>query len=133
MGEDGIFFMTFEDFCEYFNEINFCNLLEKPNYEVETFTPDSKNGNIHVLNVKTEGDYMIQLHQSIEKEVAKKSKNRESAQRESIPEEVKEENKEEGYGEKVEEAPERVHHEYNQNEELGESNAAKSFVKEYKH
>ena len=32
MGEDGIFFMDYSDFCEYFNDINFCELLEKPTY-----------------------------------------------------------------------------------------------------
>ena len=43
---------------------------------------------------------MIQLHQSIEKEVVRKSKNRQSV--ESKPEEIKEEKKEEeGFGEKI--------------------------------
>ena len=28
---DGMFFMHYSDFCDYFNEVHFCNMLEKPN------------------------------------------------------------------------------------------------------
>lgn len=59
MGEDGIFFMTYDDFCDYFNDVNFCHLLNKPTYEVETFKPDTKNGNIYKLNVKNTDEYII--------------------------------------------------------------------------
>lgn len=45
--------MQYEDFCENFNEINFCNLLENPKYEVEEFEPDGKHGSIYMFNVKT--------------------------------------------------------------------------------
>ena len=67
MGEEGIFFIFYEDFCDYFNDINFCHLLEKPTYEVENFKPDSKHGNYYKINVKTTEEYIIELHQSNEK------------------------------------------------------------------
>lgn len=75
MGEDGIFYMDYEDFCDFFNEINFCHLLEKPTYEVEEFKPDGKHGTIYMFNVKNEDDYIIELHQSNEKELKKSSSN----------------------------------------------------------
>lgn len=49
---DGLFYMLYEDFCHYFNEVHFCYMLEKAIYEVEPMYADGKHGSIFTLNVK---------------------------------------------------------------------------------
>lgn len=54
MGNDGVFFMKYEDFCQYFNEVNVCHLMEKSAYEVEEMYADAKDGTYFMFNVKEE-------------------------------------------------------------------------------
>ena len=59
MGDEGVFYIEYEEFCDYFNDVNFCHLLDKPTYEVETFEPDAVHGEIFMFNVKVAGFYII--------------------------------------------------------------------------
>lgn len=56
--------MKWQDFCLYFTNIHFCYYEATPCYEIEPIYPDRKHGNIHVLSIRKEGEYIIELHQS---------------------------------------------------------------------
>ena len=59
-GNDGIFFMTYEDFCHYFNEVHLCYLLDNPKYEVEPIPINKKNnGSLFTFIVREPNEYMI--------------------------------------------------------------------------
>ena len=64
IANDGVFLIEYDDFCEYFNEVHFCNLEERPKYESEPLYCDKKHGTIYTFTVKKDDDYIIELHQS---------------------------------------------------------------------
>lgn len=56
---DGVFCMTFEDFCKYFSQLHFCMIEEHPNYFSENLSLNGKNGSVFTLEVVTPGLYFF--------------------------------------------------------------------------
>ena len=56
--------MRFEDFSDYFNEVNLCYLVNNPKYESEKMKCDKKHGTVYELTIHSSDDYCIELHQS---------------------------------------------------------------------
>ena len=52
---DGIFFMTYPDFCKYFSQTHFCLLHRNGNYICEDLFPNGKNGNLFTFEIETSG------------------------------------------------------------------------------
>ncbi len=59
---EGMFLMTFEDYCQYFSQTHFCLVEDAANYLSEDLYP-SKNGAIFELDVEVAGEYDIEIHQ----------------------------------------------------------------------
>ena len=62
--DDGIFFITYQDFCKYFSQAHFCLLQANGNYISEELFTNKKNGSIYVVDVEKGGEYTFELHQS---------------------------------------------------------------------
>jgi hypothetical protein len=61
---DGIFYITYHDFCKYFSQIHFCMMHSNGNYISEELYTNGKNGSIFCLTVERTGEYTFEIHQS---------------------------------------------------------------------
>lgn len=61
---DGIFFISYEDFCKYFSEVHFCLLEPNGNYLSEKLFLNKKNASIFEFSIEKEGSYIFEVHQS---------------------------------------------------------------------
>ena len=59
MSNDGVFYMTFRDYCIYFSETQICEMEESSKYIYQAFTPAKKRGAMWKLEVKKEDDYVV--------------------------------------------------------------------------
>lgn len=60
----GVFYMTFNDFCDYFKQIHYCLLFKNCNYISEPIFCDKKHGKIYEVEVFKKGTYCFGIHQS---------------------------------------------------------------------
>lgn len=65
--EDGIFYMGYQDFCRFFETLHICHMTDRPFYEMIRVFFDGKHGEVFMMTVKQEGEYILELHQSQDK------------------------------------------------------------------
>ena len=52
---DGIFYITYQDFCKYFSQTHFCLLQPHSNYISEELFTNKKNGSVYTFDVEKSG------------------------------------------------------------------------------
>lgn len=61
--DDGAFWMSFHDFCEYFTDVQICRVHDDFKYAVKRVTGDGVHGIFFKVTIKKSGDYYLTVNQ----------------------------------------------------------------------
>lgn len=59
LGNDGIFFITYTDFCRYFSQVHFCLLEKNGNYLSEPLYCDKKHATLYNIEIHKSAEYIF--------------------------------------------------------------------------